>query len=123
MYKSEASVAAFNFYTYIFAAIALFISYMILEDEKNARDEKQSFSLKPVFLYIAVMAVMLFFNSYFMTLAATTLNAVLLYPVSTGVALILSTAMSAVFFKEKPNINCVIGVSLAFASIILMNFI
>jgi drug/metabolite transporter (DMT)-like permease len=125
VYKSECTVASFNFYTYIFATAVLLVSYLILNCKKNEAEygKEEKFSLKSVIVYVAVMAVMLFFSSYFSTLAATKLNAVILYPLSTGISLILSTAMSAIFFGEKPNFKSIVGVIIAFVSIILMNFL
>ena len=117
------SIPAFNFYTYVFAAVALLLSFIIMNrcKEKGTLDEK--FTLRPVWHYITVMALMLFLYSYLMTLAATKLDAVLLYPISTGLSLILSAVMCSIFFKEKINAKCLVGILLAFCSIVFINFL
>ncbi|MBR5140155.1 MAG: EamA family transporter [Clostridia bacterium] len=124
VYESDgASISAFNFYTYVFAAAVLFFSFFILKSGKKEEGAVEKFTLRPVWHYIVIMAVMLFSNSFFMTLAATKLDAVLLYPLSNGLALLLSTVMCAVFFKEKPNFKSILGIVLAFVAIMLINLL
>ena len=77
--------------------------------------------MKKIFLYIFIMSVCLFANSYFKTLAAGYLNAVLMYPLSQGGALILSAIMSATLFKEKLTAKAIIGIFVAFAGLLVIN--
>jgi multidrug transporter EmrE-like cation transporter len=67
------------------------------------------------------MSVMLIANSYFKTKAATHLDSAQLYPLNQGMALILSTLMASVFFKEKLTLKCVVGIFIAFIGLIVMN--
>lgn len=60
-------------------------------------------------------------TSYFKTLAAGFLLSAQLYPLNQGATLILSTAMAAVFFGEKPNAKCIAGILCAFVGLIVMN--
>ena len=69
------------------------------------------------------MALCLFANSYFKTLAARHLNAVLLYPLNQGCALILSAIMSTVLFKEKLTLKAAIGMISAFAGLLIINIL
>ena len=69
------------------------------------------------------MALCLFANSYFKTLAAGYLNAVLLYPLNQGCALILSAIMSATLFQEKLTLKAVIGMVTAFAGLLIINLL
>ena len=87
----DGSTATFNLYTYIFAAIVLIITLML--SPKRAHSEEKT-NIKKFIGYIAVMAVFLFVNSYFKTLAAKHLSAVLLYPLNQGCGLILSNQQS-----------------------------
>ena len=125
-YESDGgSIAAFNFYTYLFAATVLLAAFLALTKIKRTEndEDKKSFTLKPVWYFIVVMAVTLFANSYLMTLAATKLDAVLIYPLSTGLGLLLSTLMCSIFFKERITARCVVGISLSFCAIIFINFL
>ena len=106
------SIPAFNFYTYVFASIVLLTSYLIFRDKKKS-ENSEKFTLRPVWHYVTIMAVMLFSNSYLMTLAASKLDAVLLYPLSTGIGLVLSALMCSIFFKEKLSLRGWISVTLA----------
>ena len=58
-----------------------------------------------------------------MTMAAAYLPAVILYPLSQGAGLILSSLMAALFFKEKITKTCMLGLILAFAGLIVMNML
>ena len=78
-------------------------------------------TVKKIVLYIAIMAICLFANSYFKTLAATKLDSAQLYPLNQGAALIMSMGMSALFFKEKVTPKAILGIALAFVGLLVMN--
>ena len=112
------SVGIFNFYTYLFAAVVLLISFVIAD--KREKTENDGKSLK-VFFVMCVMAVCLFANSYFKTMAAKFLPSAVLYPLSSGMGIVLSAIMAAIFFKEKITPKCIIGIMVALGAIIIMN--
>lgn len=112
------SATVFNFYTYLFSTVLLGICFFAFSARAKNTETVQ---VKPIFGYISVMAVCLFLNSYFLTLAADHLTSAQLYPLQQGCALLLSTAMSAVFFKEKLTVKAVVGIVLAFIALIVMN--
>ncbi|MBE6618184.1 MAG: hypothetical protein E7626_00185 [Ruminococcaceae bacterium] len=117
------SAAAFNFYSYVFSAITLFVIYLVFKSRKKD-GEKSVFSTpsaKKVIMHVAVMAVLLFVVSYFKTLAAARLDAALLYPLNQGATLILSMTLAAVCFKEKITVRSLIGISLAFIALVIIN--
>lgn len=115
----QTSASIFNFYTYVFSAIFLLICFLYFRrNEKNAEDAKQ---IKKITGYIAIMSICLFANSFFKTRAAAYLDSVQLYPLSQGLALTISTMMSAVFFHEKLTLKCILGVVIAFAGLIIIN--
>ena len=122
----KGSVAAFNFYTYVFAAATLLIAYFIFRaTDKRGEDKPRSpiAVVKPIIVYVIIMAVCLFANSYFKTLAAQELDAIMLYPLNQGGAVILSLLMSALIFKEKINWKCIVGIVLAFVSLLMINLL
>ena len=114
------SAMAFNFYTYVFAALVLMGAYAATR--KSAPNAEKA-DLKKIFGYILIMALCLFANSYFKTLAAGYLSAVLLYPLNQGCALILSAIMSAALFKEKLTLKAIIGMITAFAGLLIINLL
>lgn len=113
----ETAASVFNFYTYIFAAIALTVWYLCIR-QKTA-PEKTVY--RKVAGYVAVMAACLFANSFFKTLAAEHLDAILLYPLNQGAALILSTLMSSVCFRERITVKCICGIVIAFVGLLVIN--
>ena len=123
--KSATGVPAtvFNLYTYVFAALTLFLIWFFLflrARGKNDGERERAFP-KRVILFVLVMSLMLILSSYFKTLAAGYLDSARLYPLSQGAALVLSTLMAAVFFGEKPNLKCIAGIAMAFAGLLIMN--
>lgn len=131
IYKSSGiSVSVFNFYTYLFSAITLLIIYAFLtlkakREEKTDTNETtaitQTNALGKISVYITVMSVCLFLNSYFKTMAAITVPSAVLYPCTQGIALVLSTLMSVIFFKEKLTVKCALGVVITFIGLLVIN--
>jgi len=114
----DSSATVFNFYTYIFAALFLICAFFLT---RKSKDENNKANVKKIFIFIVIMAICLFANSFFKTLAAGHLSAVLLYPLNQGCALILSALMASVLFKEKLTVKAIIGIFTAFAGLIIIN--
>lgn len=118
---SDVPVAVFNFYTYVFSAAVLGIFLVVFSIRERAQGAAGISGLKHIFGYIAVMSVCLFANSYFKTKAAGFLDSAQLYPLNQGLALTLSSIMSAVLFHERLTLKCIIGLALSFAGLIIIN--
>ncbi len=114
----SAPISVFNLYTYIFAVITLILVYTLIPSEKQ---EDKIFPRH--YVYIIIMSVALFVNSYFKTKAALYLDSAQLYPISYGATLILSALMAAVFFKEKLTVKCVLGLFTALIGLLVMNML
>lgn len=117
------NVATFNMYTYLFAGAVLFLCFAF-----SRAKEKKTVALRParevifpIIGYIAVMAICLFLNSYFKTMAGKYLNAAQIYPLSQGGSVILSMLMARIFFREKINARCIVGVAVSFVALLLIN--
>ena len=120
------SIAAFNLYTYAFAASALAIAWGIFRavDKKAGNPPRTALEVvKHIWYFVLIMAICLFANSFFKTQAALYLNAVRLYPLNQGSAVVLSLLMSAILFKEKINARCIIGIVLSFAALLMINLL
>lgn len=113
------SIATFNFYTYLFSALVLGVFYVVFSKQSDIKNEPTS--LKHIFGYILVMSVCLFLNSYFQTQAAVHLPPTQLYPLSKGAALIISSLMSAVLFRERLTAKCIVGIVVAFVALLIIN--
>lgn len=128
---SMQSAAAFNFYVYVFSAALLGVTFLCIkekpsveaEGEKVGKDltEKEPLFDKSKLLFIAIMAIFLFCNSYFITLANGYLPAVKLNPLLNVSALLVGLFISVVFFKEKLKTVSVIGVCLMVLGVIFIN--
>ena len=122
---ADTPASVFNFYVYVFSAAILFVLYVCLKHtpkEDGTVEGRVDLDRKKL-SYIAIMAVFLFCNSYFKTLAAGYLSAAQIYPFAQGVAIILSLLMSAIFFKEKIKPLCIVGLIVLFVGLLLLNVI
>lgn len=125
---SGTPASVFNFYIYVFSAVILLAVFLCLKEKKPApaelsNGEKTTDWDKRKVLYILIMAIFLFCNTYFKTLASERLPAVQVYPLAQGSALVLSTLMAALFFKEKIKPLCIIGLVVLFTGLLLINVI
>lgn len=120
---ADSSAAVFNFYTYIFSALVLLVFYLGAKVTDKTGSSSETDVLRRVGGYVAVMSVCLFLNSYFKTMAAGILPSAILYPLSQGASLILSSFMSLLFFKEKLTAKCVTGIALSFAGLLIINLL
>ena len=129
------SFYSFNFYTYLSSTIVLAILFLVTfkkrgENNSDILDnDNQTFTsyyltlLKKIIGFIVIMAVCLFLNSFFSTLAASILPSTLQFPLQQGLNLSLSLLMSAIFFKEKITIKSIIGIVLTFVALIFINLL
>ena len=116
--------AIFNFYTYIFSALTLLILYFIAVRQAKQKNETSPSAwpvLKKIAGYVTVMALCLYLNTFFKTEAAALLPAAQLYPLSKGLALVLSSLMAAIFFHEKLTPKAILGIGISFVGILVMN--
>lgn len=122
----EGSAAVFNFYTYVFAAAVLLAAYFVFRqaDKRGETQPRKPLEvIKPIWIYVVIMAICLFANSFFKTQAAQYLDAVQLYPLNQGCAVVLSLLMSAILFKERINAKCIVGICLSFVALIMINLL
>ena len=114
------SAAVFNFYTYVFSAASLGLVLLLYRRSKEER--AQPSPIPGVLGYIVVMAISLFLNSFFLTLANSIPSAVL-YPLERGISMILSGLMAALLFKEKMTVKAICGLALAFVGLLIINML
>ena len=133
VHNKYGSASVFNFYTYVGAAVTLaLVSLGILiyqkckkrtETAKDGNSElpKEKFQLGKLLPYIIVMALCLFFNTYFKTLAAETLDAAIIYPISQVGTMMLASIIAHFIFKERLNLKGIIGIITALAALLIIN--
>ncbi|MBQ6714113.1 MAG: EamA family transporter [Clostridia bacterium] len=115
------SAEGFNFYTYLFSSIILGIAFLFFNKSEYRGEENPKSVLKSVFVFIALMGIATFLGSYFKTFSAKLLPSAVMYPLFQGLTLPLTTIMTAVFFKEKITVKSIIGIALAFLSVLIIN--
>lgn len=118
----QTPAVVYNLYIYIFSAITLciFLYFFHKQDQKNGKTGEFS-AIRRMAGYILVMSICLFANSFFKTKAAFYLDSVQMFPLNQGLSLTLGMLMATIFFHEKMNLKCVIGILLAFVGILVIN--
>ncbi len=130
--KTESGTASiFNFYTYISAAATLAIVYLGIIIAGAIKKKKQpaetsaiaseKLKIGKLLPYIFVMAACLFFYSFFKTIAAQSLDSIILYPIAQVGGMLLSSLMAVIFFKEKMTAKGVLGIIIALVAMLLIN--
>ncbi len=122
--NTNCDLSVFSLLTFLFACIILLFT-LIVVCKKNKTSVKicvQKFPFKKLWIYLILIALFLFFNTYLTTLTNTYIkNTVLIYPLKFGSNLILSAIMASIIFKEKMNFKSVFGMILITISIIFIN--
>lgn len=119
------AIESYTMYVFLFTTLTLLIfkfcvSFSNRTDEKNIEMKKNRKSfIKNSMIYIILMAVGLFCSSYFQTLAAKTVDSIILYPMTCALSLVAGSAMASIFFKEKFTKDSVIGIILVFIALIV----
>jgi len=111
----DGSKVIFNFYTFLITLAVLCIAMPFLA----GKEKKVKLDFKKCIPYIAVMAAMLFANSYFLTAATEVLPSVILFPLSSVLSLAAATVMAAAFFGEKITKTSAAGILCTVISVLL----
>lgn len=119
----EFSAAAFNFYLYVFSAVILGITYLCIPQKQEEGQGKTPLFDKGKLAYVAVMALCLFCNSYFVTLANGYLPPVMLNPLQNVSALLVGLGISVVCFKEKLKKVSILGVVMMILGVLFINLL
>lgn len=114
---SSASVSTLNLFSYLVSAIVTGAIFLF-SSGNNTFDAKKM--LHDTAIMVIVMSICLFMNSYFKALANNYVPPAQLYPIYQAGGLIFSALMSMLFFKEKITPRCILGLTIAFVSILLL---
>ena len=120
VYEIGGSAAAYNFYTYAFAALLLLPAFLLAKG--NLRKDSAPLLSVHHWLLCLLIAAALFINSFSKTLAARHLSSAEIYPVLQGANLIASAALTHILLKERITKRCLLGMVVAFLGLMIMNF-
>lgn len=113
---SSGNNTPYNLITFAVSALAFIAAYLIF-----GRKEKVTLQKKHYVVYLPVMAVALYLNILFQTLAAGHLDSMVMFPLQTVLGLLISALMAALLFKEKPTVKNILGMVIAAGAIVVMN--
>lgn len=114
-YITYKGASAYTLYSFFFATIILFLVAIPL---KAPRDTQQHHLIRSNMKYVVLMSLGLFGASYFQTLAAASVEAFILYPLTNALSLIAGSLMASLFFQERINKDSVLGVIFVLAALI-----
>lgn len=107
----------FNFYMYLFSFIILFAFTGISSVAHHKAEIKIT---GKILRYMVLMAIFLFVNTYFKSLAGGLLTSSQLFSFNTGGGLVLATLMASIMFREKPTLKSIIGIILTFVALFVL---
>ena len=109
-----ASGSVYTFYTFVFAT--LFSALFLVFSKRDTRSGK----LNPhAYMLVLLMAAGMFISTFFSSVAAKHVEAVVLYPLTNVGSLTAGTLMSTLIFKEKMKKESAIGIVLVAVALLL----
>lgn len=117
IYFAKENIGLYNFYSFFVAAllIGFFIKPNIIKD--SSKKDK-----KVIIVCAFGSAISLSVISFVMTTLASSVPAVILFPLFNGLGIILVCIGSVFVFKEKLNVKKIIGLILGVCGLFLINF-
>ena len=111
----NANVSMFSLLSFAIPAFIFFILSLFQKDETNEKLNKK------IYLPMLILATAVFIINQFATLATYYVSSVVLFTLINGGATVISFAVAAICFKEKPNFKSVLGLILTLGGIMLVN--
>ena len=108
------SAAYYTFYTFIVAGCVMLLIAAFMKADARGRVINRASSK-----HLAVMSAGMFLATYFQTLAARSLDAMILYPTVNALSLIAGSVMSSLLFKERMTVRCILGTLIVFFALLL----
>lgn len=86
------------------------------------KEKRECAAIKNNTVYIIIMGLALFASSYFQTLAAKSIEAVVMYPLLNALNLIGGSVMASLLFKERMCRDSITGIILVFCALMFSKF-
>ena len=115
------SISVYNFYYFLFAFLFSLLLLPLFRKPPSATEDHPPAAPHEA-LYMVIMAGALFAVSFFQTMAAKTVDAIILYPLISGLSLVGGALMAAFVFREKPDRNGIIGILLVLSAVVISKF-
>ncbi|MGM9668564.1 MAG: EamA family transporter [Faecousia sp.] len=116
-YITYKGASAYTLYSFFFATIILFLVAIPLKAPRDTQQHHHHL-IRGNMKYVVLMSLGLFGASYFQTLAAASVEAFILYPLTNALSLIAGSLMASLFFQERINKDSVLGVIFVLAALI-----
>lgn len=114
-YIPDKGANAYMLYSFMFTTVLLFLFQGFF---KAPPDTEQRHLIKGNMKYVILMTLGLFGSSYFQTLAAARVEAILLYPMVNALSLIAGSILASLFYKERMSRDSIIGIVFVLAALI-----
>lgn len=111
----NANVSMFSLLSFAIPAVIFFILSLFRKDNTNEKLNKK------IYLPMLILAAAVFIINQFATLATAFVSSVVLFTLINGGATVISFAVAAICFKEKPTFKSVLGLILTLGGIMLVN--
>ena len=111
----KVTTAQFSFFNFFFRTVICFLILAIACRRKqiDVSEIKETISLQSAGILFGT-AILLAASSYCLLMGAINLPATVIYPISTGGTIVLSSIVGRILFKEKLSLKMVVGLLLCF---------
>ena len=116
---TDKDISYYTFYTFFVSTVILFLATLFSKREESGTAQG---IVRKNFVFLSIMAIGNFASTYFQSIAAKTVDSIILYPMFNALILIAGGIVSAVLFKEKFTKSCLVGLILVFVALILSSY-
>lgn len=110
----------FTFYTFVISLFVLALWRAFVKSPKKV--SAQTIQLTKLLPYVLYMGLTLYGATFFQTLATDYLDSIVVYPLSSALALLGASIMAWLCFKEKPSKDSIIGGAFVLGALVLSKF-
>lgn len=127
MHSCEGQRASvYNLVSYVASAailLLLFVTVFLPRSKKEAEGKSEAKLGGKMLFFAFMMAACMFVNTFFSTLAAGLLPAAQTFPVLQGLVTVGDITMSALAYRERPTLTCLIGVFMNLSALMIINLL
>ena len=119
VYIPDKETACYTLYMFV---VSFAVLLPILPFYKKEKTNGEGSVIKNNTVYIIIMGLSLFASSYFQTVAAKSIDTIVMYPLLNVLNLIGGSIMASLLFKEKMTRDSIIGIILVFCALMFSKF-
>lgn len=120
LYVPDADASVFSLLSFLIAGLIFVAAGLRRRAAKNEKAQPMS---KNMFVYGAILSVVLLFINQLATLAAAVIPSAILFSVNDGGGMVITALVAAIFFGEKLNSRSSAGIAFSIFALLIINLL